>query len=283
MKRPTFKTAPAFAHLHRTLSPDELAQLEGDLDANGIISPLVVWKETGVLLDGHNRNAWAQRKKVTPPVTEISFADESAAVLWAIRNQLARRNLAPEEATYLRGRAYNLQKGPLGANQHSESRPQNGDACRTVQRLAKEYGVSKNTIERDGQFAAAVDEIGAHAPELAQRIRQGKSDMSHGDVLDHARLMQIDPSHASAAKAAPAKEKPAKKESDPELELQGRIDEVAQAYGSLCMFLMKMERLGITRRREYWEHFDKESSRITKNGLEAMRRDADDWLAEITP
>jgi hypothetical protein len=276
------RTSPAFADLHRPLSADERAQLESDLDSNGMISPLVVWKETGILLDGHNRLAWAERKKMTPlPIAKLSFFDESAALAWAIRNQLGRRNLTPDEAAYLRGKAYNLQKGAEGRpkGKRGQNDSVNG---RARERLAKEYGLSPKSIQRDGQFAAAVDGIGGHAPELAQRIRAGKSGMSHAEVLEHARLMEIDPAHAAAAKGGAPKSKSESPKHDPALDQKVRIDEVAQAYGSLCMFLMKMERLGTNRRREYWEHFDKESLRITRNGLEAMRRDADNWLTEIT-
>jgi hypothetical protein len=42
----------------------------------------------------------------------------------------------------------------------NESSPQNGDLIHTSDALASEYGVSKNTIQRDGQYAAAAEKLG---------------------------------------------------------------------------------------------------------------------------
>ncbi len=86
-----------------------------------------------------------------------------------------RRNLHPDQISYLRGKRYNGEKmtkadaGAIGGS----SKHQN-DVCleSTSQRLADEYKVSKPTIERDGQFAAAVDTLAQAGiePQKACRI-----------------------------------------------------------------------------------------------------------------
>ena len=61
------------------------------------------------------------------------------------------------------GRRYNRAKLPATAKgQPRMHRPQNGDdqLGRAVDRIAKESGVSKNTVERAGKFAAAVETPG---------------------------------------------------------------------------------------------------------------------------
>jgi hypothetical protein len=44
-----------FQSLIVPLAQDELALLEKNILADGCRDPLVVWKEEGLLLDGHNR------------------------------------------------------------------------------------------------------------------------------------------------------------------------------------------------------------------------------------
>ena len=59
----------------------------------------------------------------------------------------------------LRGQRYNRTKraqGGTGSNQYKKQTPQNEG---TAESLAGQYGVSRATIERDGQFAQAVDTL----------------------------------------------------------------------------------------------------------------------------
>jgi len=53
--------------------------------------------------------------------------------------------------------------------------PQNEGQPTTAERLAKQHGVSRATIERDGQFAAAVEKVKAVDPAIRPT--------SLGDVL----------------------------------------------------------------------------------------------------
>jgi hypothetical protein len=67
-------------------------------------------------------------------------------VTWIINNQLGRRNLTPELASWLRGQRYHREKGREGgghpANLENQGWP-------TAQRLADECKVSPSTIEAD--------------------------------------------------------------------------------------------------------------------------------------
>jgi hypothetical protein len=66
----------------------------------------------------------------------------------------------------IRGRLYNRLKKTHGGDRRSESSPQNEDLKPTAQVLAEQHGVSRATIERDGQFAEAVEELKAIAWDL---------------------------------------------------------------------------------------------------------------------
>jgi hypothetical protein len=81
-----------------------------------------------------------------------AFASREEVVNWIIDNQLGRRNMDPEARSYLRGKRYNREK----TAGHGQSVHQN-DGQTTAQRLGEQYGVAPATIERDGEFAKAVD------------------------------------------------------------------------------------------------------------------------------
>jgi hypothetical protein len=82
-----------------------------------------------------------------------------------IATQLGRRNLTPEQKSYLRGKRYDVEKQKEGApqgNQNAvEQRSENQTVVseRTRERLADEYGVAPSTISEDAAFANAVDTL----------------------------------------------------------------------------------------------------------------------------
>jgi hypothetical protein len=59
-------------------------------------------------------------------------------VNWIIANQLTRRNLAPEQKSYLQGKRYNLEKRQDGGHGDQKSAPENQGPM-TAERLAIEY------------------------------------------------------------------------------------------------------------------------------------------------
>ena len=71
---------------------------------------------------------------------------------WMINNQLGRRNLHPDQASYLRGKRYNAEKksegAPSGNQNATKQLDQNDPIERTADRLATEYKVSAPTIIR---------------------------------------------------------------------------------------------------------------------------------------
>ena len=83
----------------------------------------------------------------------------SLPALWIDTNQLGRRNLSPDVASLLRGRIYNRVKKSEGTNQHTNRGDQSDPPSKTADTLATQYGVGSATIERDGQFARAVDVV----------------------------------------------------------------------------------------------------------------------------
>jgi len=118
-----------------------------------------------ILLDGHNRYEICQKHNISFSKTDIKVDNRQAAINWIINNQLGRRNLHPDQASYLRGKRYNAEKASVGGdrgNQYTVAKDQNDPLPEsTADRLATEYKVSAPTVKRDGNYAAAIDTLQA--------------------------------------------------------------------------------------------------------------------------
>jgi len=160
-----------FAALLPPLKPEEVAELEARILAEGCREPLVVWKEEGVLIDGHNRNAICTKHGLPFQIRELSFASRGDAADWIDRNQLARRNLSPADFTLALGRCYNRTKLKQGRP------PKTGQIVplKTAEKLAIEHGVTDRTVKRAGRLADAVDKVKLAVPDVVEKYRTGEA------------------------------------------------------------------------------------------------------------
>lgn len=159
---------PEFKSLIPPLSAEEYAQLESNLLADGCRDALVVWGD--VLLDGHNRYEICTRHGIDFDAIEVpEVVTRSDAINWIINNQLGRRNLTPEQQSYLRGKRYNREKNEHGGDRKSNVNYSHLISKPTHERLADEYKVHPDTIRNDGRFAQAVDNI---AENIGEDVRQ---------------------------------------------------------------------------------------------------------------
>jgi len=90
-----------FRSLIPPLSDEELRNLHRSLKADGCISPLVVWYEQKILLDGHNRLDYCRANDIECEIHEICIPSRDAAKAWIIRNQLGRRNINESQRAML--------------------------------------------------------------------------------------------------------------------------------------------------------------------------------------
>lgn len=119
---------------------------------------------------------------VDPEIKDIvrPLNDKETAKEWVIINQLGRRNLTPQEASYYRGKLYEIQKLSHGGKRKSSS--QNGN-LKTAVKLGKQYGVGKNTIIRDAEFSKVVDKVAEEiGKEAKDAILTGKANVPKKDV-----------------------------------------------------------------------------------------------------
>jgi len=188
-----------FLALCPSLTPEEANLLEASIDAHGCRDPLIVWKEEGLLIDGHNRHGICKVLGKPYATVEISLPDRAAAINWIIANQLGRRNLTEQQKVYLRGKRYREEKKAehaRPANENAKRGAHNEHPEKTSERLGKEYGVAPATIRRDAQFSKAVDDIEAKSPGARDAILSGQSGMTKKDVVAKA-------SEPAASNAAP--------------------------------------------------------------------------------
>jgi hypothetical protein len=180
------KIDPEFRDLIPPLSNEELENLHISISNDGCLAPLIVWKQEGILLDGHNRYAFCKKCDYDFQVTEIKLPHRESAKNWIILNQLGRRNVSPDVAADLRGRLYISRKrsvGGDGSNQHTEEQLCQSDTIAnnetTAEIVARETGVSAATIMRDAKFAEACDKLGITIADLAS----GKEKRSRKEII----------------------------------------------------------------------------------------------------
>jgi len=178
-----------FAALIPALSKDEYAQLEHSVLTVGCRDPLIVWKGKDILLDGHNRLSICRRHNIPFKVESIEFLDREGAEAFIVENQLGRRNLSPEAASYLRGKRYLSEKQTHGGDRRKEKATDQSDRMETARRLADEFKVGEATVRRDGGFAKAVDAIAVTCGAKAkQAILARDAGLSRGAVVRLARM-----------------------------------------------------------------------------------------------
>lgn len=193
-----FKTDREIKHLLVPLTADEYATLEENIVRDGKChDSLKVWKEKGILLDGHNRKTICDKHGITYDVEELSFASREAAIAWVYLFHYGRRNQTPEQMAYVRGKRYEAEKQEQGApegNRNASKQIDQNDPVVTADRLAEEFKVGSATIKRDAKFATAVDAIAeALGKDARQQILSRESPVPKGKVQKLASIAQQDP------------------------------------------------------------------------------------------
>jgi len=173
---------PEFKALIPPLAPEELAQLEANILADGCRDPLVVWG--GLLIDGHNRHAICSKHGLTFQTVEREFADRQAAELWMIGNQMGRRNLENIDKVPLLERKREILAGQAKERQirkPADSVPENlpEQTKETRDAVAAEIGVSGKTYDALRKVSNEGTE------ELKQAVRDKKIGASTAAEIAH--------------------------------------------------------------------------------------------------
>jgi hypothetical protein len=210
--------------LIRPLSEEQLTQLEKNLLEHGCQDALILWETTAtelgkdtdddaiiyVLIDGHNRYQLCQKNKIEFKISLKLFSSLEKVKEFMIDLQLGRRNITPEEESYLRGLKYNALKTNRGIvlqNNEAEDAQKNSPV-NVAEKLATAFNVSVRTIKNDGKFATGINKL---SKELQEEILSGKksiskkdiqlladrNDLDAGSIDDKALLMEVKPKEST--------------------------------------------------------------------------------------
>jgi len=162
-------TTPEFDSEFESLMPAHAAEERAGLadsikQEGGCHEPCYAWHDPEsdrfAYIDGYARVKICQENSLPlPEVRVIDLPDRAAVRMWIIKQHLNRRNLSPLWQAYFRGLIYNSEKLP---NHRPEKLPENqGVNGETAERIAQQLGVSRDTIERNGRFSTAIDQLEA--------------------------------------------------------------------------------------------------------------------------
>jgi hypothetical protein len=165
------KINPEFESLIRPLTPKEAEDLETMIVSHGCRHPIVVWKKTGEIVDGHNRYRICTKLGKEFDVERKTFSNVEAAKHYIIMNQLARRNVTPREAAVYRGMMYNARKKDHGGDRSSAQ----SEHLRTAEEMAEEFKVAAATIKRDAALAEALEATGQLYDYIAGSIEKSRN------------------------------------------------------------------------------------------------------------
>lgn len=173
---------PEFHGLIPPLTPEEYEELAADIAERGLRHALTTWEGHDILLDGHNRLDICRKAGIEWRTKAEPFDSRDAAKEWIIRNQFARRNLAPFQRLelsdklrpILERRARERQRcGPGGLLLQNS-----GKAVHVDSELAKASGLSRDTIAKGRVLIE-------RAPEPLKR------ELRAGHVSIHSAFQQI--------------------------------------------------------------------------------------------
>jgi len=172
--RSSLRTRPPFSDLFG-INPTVQKAVAASMRERGFdpAEPVVVWREAGVVIDGHTRLAAATAAGVAEVVASFqSFPDEWSALAYAVHRQRDRRNLSRQEIARVITELDRLKpRGGDHGNQHTAPKAEEAIAPwgaiasngKSALATAAIVGVSARTVERvraistDDEAKAALD------------------------------------------------------------------------------------------------------------------------------
>ncbi|PWJ34991.1 ParB N-terminal domain-containing protein [Sediminitomix flava] len=152
----------------RKLNESEYNLLKEDIRLNGCKEPIKLWKRDDdfIIVDGHHRYQICQELNIPFQTQSLDFASIEEVKIYMAKLQLGRRNLTPQESSYLRGMQYAFAK---------MNRDDSAKGGRTREILSKEYGVSEATIMRDHKLYLGIEKLSQISEEEKQNYLSGDS------------------------------------------------------------------------------------------------------------
>lgn len=201
-----FVIEPAVRDCLPPLSAGEEAVLVRMILRSPVAPTLSIWQRDGrnVLIDGHVTSLTCRRFGRETQLVAIDLPDIQAAIEWRWDQHYGRRNLTKEAMAYCRGWQFERRKASHGGDRRSKSQNEtlNGGKDPVAAALATKFGVSRPTIFRDRDYAAAIDAIAAVTGDdirrelLARRAKQYR--LTRADVMQMAQMDKAEMKKAAA-------------------------------------------------------------------------------------
>lgn len=202
------------------LTADEFMTLRDNIVSDGgVLSPIAVWREKSICVDGHNRKEIVEGLQAggtpipDPPVILISFADRGEAMQWIDAHARGQRSLTEKWRQIIIGRQYNATKKEVGQPQKvlGQADPINSD--RSSEAIAHKEGVAEKSVRRYAAKAKVYDAVeeqfGRDSEEARAVLKAPQRDIdkivSSKKPVDPARAVEL------ISKAAKERKKAAKK------------------------------------------------------------------------
>lgn len=178
------EVSPPFSDLF-PVSPDMLGTIAASMRKDGYDAskPINVWRQRNIVVDGHTRRLAAIEAGVEVLVYHHEFADEQAAIEYAIESQRNRRNLTESEIVRC---VLALDKPKeRGGDRHSEE-SRSKASCDAFE--AKPVKSASYTAKLVGTNTAKVERarrVQREAPDLLQKILDGEMMVNgaHNELL----------------------------------------------------------------------------------------------------
>lgn len=162
---PTFQTL-------LPINDKELENIVKDMEENGFdrSKPVCIWREENVLIDGYTRFTAAKEAGLSEIYKyEMSFGTEQAALEYAMKQQLNRRNLNDAGKIMLIEKLDNLRNpGRKSSDPEADAEPRG----KSAQALAETLGIGTRTVERARHVLANADE------ETLEEVKSGKTSIN---------------------------------------------------------------------------------------------------------
>lgn len=165
---------PEFMRLVHNPTPEEYAQMEGELITNGCKEPIVIWGTT--IIYDYWRYSICQKNHIPFEITKMDFLCRDDAVRWLVLNHLADMKQDPVLYHYQLGKRCNAERNLSGIKKkNKESMPADEESekqkdmepvsCRKLLRI---YGISITAMMNYKYIAEYIDIISEKEPRLAE-------------------------------------------------------------------------------------------------------------------
>jgi hypothetical protein len=178
-----------FQNLIEPLTDEEYSRLEENILKDGLLNELIVWEGKDILIDGHHRHKICEEHNIPLKCMNMPFKSRDHAMIWMIDQQGGRRNITPNQKSYLIGKRYDLEKKVHGTNQYANK---NGvvkvTTPKTSEQIAADYNVSEKTVRLNADYAIGVDHL---ANESDTPIRTKKNLLSNKPKVTKEKVKKV--------------------------------------------------------------------------------------------